>query len=195
MNIVAISGKRRSGKSTLGNILNEDYGYHPLSLAMPLKRMAQEQFGLVYEQTDGIFKESPTQFKKPSRDYVLEGEFYTPRDILIHLGQAYRKIDTDFWAKKLFNQMAAHPQAQLKTYVVTDMRFLNELEWMKRHNAVLIRLERDEAFTGKNIEDPSETELDSYQGWDLKVPKNENTSLSDLYKTAERINDLILTRA
>lgn len=192
MRLVAISGKRRSGKSTLGDILRDEYGYHPISLAEPLKHMAQTHFGLTRGQTDGIFKEQPTQY----RDLSLpgRGRFLTPRDIMINMGQFYRSIDPDFWLKKLFNQIEHVPQAQMQTYVVTDVRFRNELEWMKRHKAIAVRLERSEELTGKYIQDPSETDLDSYDQWDIKIPANQNVELADLVRIAELINTHVSAR-
>ncbi len=193
MNLVAISGKRRSGKTALGSILNVQYGYYPISIAAPLKDMCQREFGLITDQTDGVFKEQPTQYR--DQRHPGRGLFLTPRDIMTHMGAAYRAVDKDFWVKKLFDQIKLRSQAQMQTYVITDVRFINEMDWMRRHGAVAVRLARDEKFTGANINDPSETELDSYEHWDLNIPAEENVEMDDLYKTAERVHDLILARA
>lgn len=193
MNLIAISGKRRSGKTTLGRILATKFGYHPISLAEPLKNMCSLHFGLSYDQTDGVFKEQPTQYKDYSSDY--SPRYLTPREIMIKTGQFYRSIDPDFWTKKLFKQIQEVSQAQMQTFVVTDVRFKNEMEWMKRHAAICVRLERDQQLTGTSINDPSETELDDYYKWDIAVPQEENVNMTDLDKVAERINGYLLARA
>jgi phosphomevalonate kinase len=181
MTLIAISGKRRTGKSALGEILAKRFMYTPISLAEPLKAMCRQHFGLTPDQTDGTFKESPTQYKDE------QGQFLTPRAIMIKVGAFYRSIDKDFWIKKLFDQISPVPQAQTKTYVVTDVRFKNELEWMKRHKAYTIRLEREESLTGANINDASETELDGRTDWDMIVPAASNRNMEDLELTALRV--------
>jgi hypothetical protein len=97
--IVAISGKRRSGKSFLGTILQNDYGFVPISLAAPLKQMIRDHFGLTVDQTDGHLKE------------IVDVRYnLTPRDLMIRFGAFYRSIDPDFWVKKLFDQIRKTPQ-------------------------------------------------------------------------------------
>ena len=200
MILIGISGKRRSGKSTLGEALRQEYNYFPVSLAAPLKALCQQHFGLTVDQTDGQFKEQPTQFKKSvTRDigfgFVQDVErAWTPRDIMIHIGKSYRSVDPDFWCKKLFEQIRTQEQAQLGKFVITDIRFRNECDWVKRHGGKLIRLERDEEFTGPNINDPSEMELDDYEGFDLKIPSSANRTMSDIYTSADLIEELIVTK-
>ncbi len=193
MNLIAISGKRRSGKTALGSILNAQFGYYPISIAAPLKEMCQKYFGLTTEQTDGVFKEQPTQFR--DQRHPGRGLFLTPRDIMTHIGSSFRAVDKDFWVKMLFDQIKERTQAQMQTYVITDVRFRNEMDWMRKHGAVTVRLARDEKFTGPNLNDLSETELDNYTDWDLNISAEENTEMDDLYKTAGRVHDLILARA
>jgi hypothetical protein len=59
---------------------------------------------------------------------------------------------------------------------------------------LLVRLERSEDLTGKSIDDPSETELDSYSGWDLVIPAEQNVNLSDLSIVANKIQELLRVR-
>jgi phosphomevalonate kinase len=173
MTLVAISGKRRSGKSFMGTMLEKHYGYRSISLAAPLKQMIREQFGLTEDQTDGHLKE------------IVDMRYgLTPRELMIRFGAFYRSIDRDFWVKKLFDQIKQTPQAQMGKYVITDMRFKNELDWFKRHGATLVRLERDEEFTGPSIDDPSEKELDDYAAWDVLITKEFNRDEEDMYTAA-----------
>lgn len=183
MTLIAISGKRRSGKSTLGDLLANKYRYIPRSLATPLKKMCRHYFDLSFDQTDGFLKETvDTRYNM------------TPRQIMINMGAFYRSIDQDFWVKQLFSEFKDIPEIQLRTVVVTDVRFQNEMEWMKKHNAYKVRLERDEKYTGANIQDPSETELDSYTEWDYVLPVDKNRALIDLDHAAEQIHAQLLER-
>jgi hypothetical protein len=178
MRFVAISGKRRSGKTTLAEKLFKSYGYIPLHLASPLKAMCKEQFGLSEAQVNGDHKESPTVYNR-------DGVFLTPRQIMIEMGRFYRSIDENFWVNKLILQAGSYPEGSV--VVVPDVRFKNEIEALKKRGAYLVRLERDEALTGSYINDPSETELDNYKGWDLHVPADFNQDMLHLHQIATRV--------
>lgn len=193
MNIIAISGKRRSGKTSLANILKQEYGYYPIALAETLKNDVSRKYGLNYEQTDGCLKESPTQYIDRNANHYLR--YWTPREIMILEGQHTRRIDPDYYCKKLFDQMKLAEQPHPQIFVVTDVRFLNELDWMKKHKALLVRLERNEELTGTYINDPSETELDNYKEWDVFVPASQNINIDDLHRTAELIQTHLLARS
>lgn len=175
MTIVAISGKRRSGKSLLGSILQNEYQFVPVSLAAPLKSMCREHFGLSEAQTDGELKE------------VLDERYQlTPRQLMIKFGAFYRSIDKDYWVKKLFSSLTD----DRKSYVVTDMRFKNEYDFFRAHSAMMVRLDRSEAYTGVNIDDPSETELDNITSWDVYIPPHVNQTPEDMLRTADYIGAL-----
>lgn len=180
MKLVCISGKRRGGKTTLANILLRDYGWKPLMLAGPLKRKAMEDFDLSYEQVEGSLKE------------VIDERYgMTPREIMIHLGQAYRHVDKDYWVKRTREVAQGYND---RVCVIQDMRFKNELETFKKHGAFTVRLERAESLTGAYINNPSETELDEVTDWDLHVPAEANVHLGHLERTAKRIYELVSAR-
>jgi|ERR1041385_2162370 hypothetical protein len=176
--IIAISGKRESGKSSLAKFL-EPYGYTRVSLADPLKDMCKELYGLHEDQVRGCLKESPTQYRR------LDGSFYTPRDILIREGCLKRSIDPDFWCKKLEDRIASVNNNKL---VIDDIRFLNEIAYFKKLGAKFVRLERSQEAIGKAaLDDLSETELDSYKEWDAILLPQFNRNLDDLKQFAEYI--------
>lgn len=195
MKLIGISGKRRSGKSTLGDVLKQQFGYVPLSLAAPLKSMVREHFGLTEDQTDGVFKEQPTQYERESGVagfHPIVARYWTPRQIMIDMGRFYRSVDPQYWIRRLVKQVEATPQAQTKTYVITDIRFRNEADWLRKHNGFLVRLEREEVFTGVPIDDPSENELDNYDSFDLVIHEYRNRTMDDMDVTAMLIHDRIL---
>lgn len=185
MIFIGISGKRRTGKTSLANILGEEYGYRVRHLADPLKAICRENFRLTHEQTDGIFKESPTHYRQ-------NNALLTPRQIMIQTGMFYRSIDPNFWIGKVFEGANLFPDRDL---VIPDVRFLNEVKAFKaKENALLIRLNRNEKYTGINIDDPSETELDSYTSWDLEIPEKDNERLEQLYDVAYTVHQLVLAK-
>ena len=61
-------------------------------------------------------------------------------------------------------------------WIITDVRFPNELEAIKKHNGLTIRINRDSVLrTGKVFDTDnheSETALDNYQGFDYVIDNN-----------------------
>lgn len=176
---IAISGKRKAGKTTEAELLAKNYGYIPLHLATPLKDLCKQLFGLSDAQVNGKDKETPTTYRQGTK-------LLTPRDIMIQTGQFFRSIDPNFWINKLILQAGSLPEGSV--VVVPDVRFKNEIQTLKKLGAYLVRLERSETYTGTNIDDPSETELDDYKEWDLHVPAEFNQDLMHLHHIATRIH-------
>lgn len=178
MKIIGISGKRESGKSSLGKAL-EKFGFKRVSLATPLKEMCKQLYNLHDEEVYGCLKESPTQYRRTG------GSFYTPRDILIREGCLKRSIDPNFWCRLLDQQLFG-----LDKVVIDDIRFKNEIEYFRKLGAKFVRLERSQEAIGKAaLDDLSETELDSYIDWDFILLKKFNRNLKDLDTFAEYIVD------
>ena len=73
--------------------------------------------------------------------------------------------------------------------IITDMRFPNELEAVKKHNCITIRINRGLVErTGKMIQEPehiSETALDSYTEFDYVI-ENDST-IEDLIEKVKNI--------
>jgi len=174
--IIGVSGKRGCGKDTLAGYLKE-HQWEQKSFAAELKKRVRQDFGLTVEQTDGALKEAPTTFKRQ-----LDDGYYTPRDIMIRCGFYYRSIDPLYWVKLVYKDIARN----YGKYVISDVRFKNEANYIKDMGGILIRLERDadlNIYTGK-IDDPSETELDDYDKFDYVLPAHLNAKLDDLKNLA-----------
>ena len=175
--IIAISGKRGSGKSLLAYHLTQ-LGYVKASLAAELKVRCIEDFGLTFDQINGTFKESPTQYIKAN------GRPYTPRDIMIEMGKFYRSVDPLFWCRRVDLEELA---------VIDDIRFMNELEYFKGLGTVFVRLERDPKLNifKTELDDPSETELDTFKEWNFILPATQNRTSDDLKKFARLIHESV----
>ena len=177
--IVGISGKRGSGKSLLANYL-EEKGFEKLSLADWLKREAMSKFRLTSAQVFGNEKETPTQYTR------TDGSPLTARDILIRTGIFYRSIDPLYFCVKIQQFMRDGG-----FYVIDDIRFLNEVQFFKRHyGAKFVRIERAQELNVYKaaLDDLSETELDTFKDWDWRLPAELNQVPADLERFAEVIN-------
>jgi len=172
MQIVGISGKRGSGKDTLAARFIAR-GWAKLSFASTLKAHVREFFDMTIEQTDGALKETVD-----SRYGV------TPRQIMIDVGQFYRRFDPLFWVKKATSKLDSEGK-----YIVSDLRFINEANHLRSMGASLVRLNRrrDLNIYKEEINDISETELDNYEHFDVVVPEDKNVNLGDLEVVAATV--------
>ncbi len=180
--LIGISGKRGTGKSLLAVNL-EDYGFDRISLAGELKERCIIDFGLGHHQVYGCDKERPTGYKR------TDGSPLTSRDIMIRMGVFYRSIDPLYWCKALDKTIALRHNDK---FVIDDIRFLNEINYFKsKYGAKFVRIEREEAENPYRaaLDDLSETELDTYKDWDLKLIKELNHTPKDLKEFSKFVAD------
>lgn len=169
--IIAISGKQFAGKDTLCQLLLKYLpDYRRVALADALKDEYAEIAGIPRDQVD-ILK---------THDPKVRGE-------LIALGMKRREEDPDYWVKKVL--------AQPGNKIVTDLRFLNELERFKGQKAFTIRIEARRSVRAKrgtlsHEHDASETELDGITTWRLVT--HNNSSVDALDRKAKQIAQVIL---
>ncbi len=180
MTLIGLSGKAHSGKDFIADRCVDMFGWRKMKLADPLKKMCRDMFGLSVEQTDGSLKEA-----------IQFGSTIAPRRLMINIGQLGREVDQNFWVNKLKAEILKTPQAQLGTFVIADVRFINEAEWIKKHGGLLVRLERAVELRGEDINDPSETELDDYEGFDLRILESSNVDAEDVPAICGRIHNAI----
>ena len=152
MKIIAFSGKRTSGKSTMANHLVERYRAIKVSFADQLR---EELLALGYPR------------------HLVCGKPTTPemRALMIAHGQARRAIDPDYWVKKVLAKLAQPTFYGSVLVVIDDLRFWNEAERLKFHRAVLVRVTRMDPppFVAGVDDDQSETDLDTWTAWDFEV--------------------------
>ena len=136
--IIGLVGFIGSGKGTVGDIL-EQKGFNKDSFAKPLKDAVSIIFGWPRELLEG-----DTEVSRKWREQVdsfwtekFQKEF-SPRMALQLMGtEAGRDVfDKDIWVISLLNR------ANGKNVVVTDVRFPNELECIKRLGGKIVRIKR-----------------------------------------------------
>lgn len=89
------------------------------------------------------------------------------RRILQWWGTEYRRAqDHDYWTKAWEKKLQEYDLTNTHV-LVDDVRFANELEIIKKHGGVFIKIERP-GFNGAN-DHSSENSLDHYDHWDLVI--------------------------
>lgn len=175
--LIGLSGKAGAGKTTLANHLTSEYGYHQFAFADALKDVVGRAFGFSDEQLYGDQKEIPDpRFGK------------SPRWCLQYLGtEVFRSIWPEIWIwnlrQSIMDFLSTNGQ---RLIVVTDVRFRDEAEALRRLGAALIRIERPGALATEGVPDHvSETDLDTWPLWD-QVIFNEG-SIEELFGLADLV--------
>lgn len=143
--IISISGRIGSGKDTVADHLVDKYGFTRMSFADSLKDAISIIFSWDRELLAGVTAESRRWREEVDEWWAdkLEMPGLTPRWVLQYWGtEVCRKgFHNDIWVASLENKLRTLD----KNVVITDCRFLNELQAVKNNNGTTIRVERGQA--------------------------------------------------
>ena len=140
--IIGITGRKFNGKDTIANYLRDNYDYHQIAFAEPLKESCRVLFGFTEEQLYGSLKET-----SDPNWYNL-----TPRQVFQYMGTDIMRnqmtglspeFEDKFWLKCLENKikkiLSEYPNDCI---VISDVRFPNEVEMIKKLGGTVIRVKR-----------------------------------------------------
>jgi len=130
--IFGIAGIARSGKDSLGKFL-----VRKLKRAgMPAIQMGFADAGK--KDLDNLLKKSIkiSAFTKDDREKKIIRPF-----LVCYMTDLCRKIDPDFWIKKIKKRVENNKTNNIIT-VITDVRYINEANWIKENGGFLIHITR-----------------------------------------------------
>ena len=166
-NIIAFAGKSESGKDTIGELLIKNNNYE------------RHAFGdSVKETCRAIFKFTNEQLYGNKKDVIDKFWGIKPRDAFQFVGtdmcrnQMHKLIPSigeNIWVRSLEREILNAIESN-KKIIVTDVRFQNELDLIKKLGGVVIRIHR---HTGKNDQHESEKNVDSLKDVDIEFDNNE----------------------
>src|SRR5690625_61911 len=153
---IALTGRIRSGKTTIADYLWLKHDFAKVSFARSLKLTADRLFSHLYEP---IYEDCP--FSEGGRTIK---EYRKPRALLQELGQKMREIVEDVWIKQAEQDVKlAEDWRSTAGVVIDDLRQPNEYEWARANGFIIIRVEADEALRLKR----AEQEGDSFSAEDM----------------------------
>lgn len=158
---IALIGKARSGKDTIGRRLQQRYAYTPVAFADPLKAMALKANPIIDEvSADADFAYPRLAcFVKTYGWERTKDTFPEVRRFLQSLGDAVRAEDEYFFVRLAAEKIRVANEWNLPV-VVTDCRYRNEVEELVNLGFKTVQVMRpDGVATGSHS---SETELRSY---------------------------------
>ncbi|MEJ2197232.1 MAG: hypothetical protein P8X54_01500 [Desulfuromonadales bacterium] len=188
--IIGFAGKAATGKTTaahhLAPLMDKECRIIPMAMVLRdeveafLRAVgADESVPLVYGDQDDkvrvfyVDQQKALQHCPKWADFVADHSeiqdrkgqtAVTVRRILQWWGTEYRRNeDADYWTKAWSRKVEQLDLEQLHV-LIDDVRFMNELNAIKGHGGLIIKIERP-GFDGANNH-ASETSLDDYAAWD-----------------------------
>ena len=186
--IIAISGKKRSGKDTVADYLCQKYNFVKQCFADPLKQAVAILFDWKLEDLYNENKDLKDDFwkiirRKPLQTFGTELMRQNLQKYVPELGW----VKDNFW---VLRWMKEYDRKNPERVVIPDARFINEIE--------LIRLKYpDEFFSiriNRNIQSNdihlSEISLDQYDKFDFII--DNNSTFEHLFQQVDNIMEQIL---
>ena len=176
--LIGLAGPARSGKDTVANAITAVYlkGVETYAFAYPLKEAARVMFGFDDDQLHGDKKELQTQFGK------------SPREIMQLLGTEFGRemVDPNLWLKRMHD---LYKKTNKYLFLVTDVRFENEAEYIRNLGGTIIHVSRPDA--------PKVANHKSEQGVEFKKSDSllyNNGSINDLQSSAVQMVSFLIAK-
>lgn len=145
MNIIGITGFKRSGKTTLANFFRDYHGYKVFSFADPVRDAVKD-----------IFLISDEDFLMPKKETIDPRWGMSPRQMMQQFGtEVGRQIKSDIWVKNM--QFRIENEEMV---VIDDCRFPEECQLVRDLGGVVIGLQRPQA-----IVDSHSSEVAMFENW------------------------------
>lgn len=137
--IVGLVGFIGSGKGTAGEIL-ENFGFEQISFASAVKDVTAIMFGWDRTMLEGKTEQSRAWRERDDSFWSKRmNRPFSPRLALQLMGTEVGRqtFDENFWISRLEASLNAN-----KNYVITDVRFQNEIEFVHSKNGIVIEIQR-----------------------------------------------------
>lgn len=108
----------------------------------------------------------------------------------VHPNAWVNALMVDYKATKRYNKYEIRSvSSSFPSWLITDVRFPNEVDAIKNRNGILIRVERKSCPTSIHL---SETALDSYKDWDYVI--DNNGTVDELLEQVQKIYYEVCTK-
>jgi hypothetical protein len=141
MKLIAITGKTGHGKTTVANVIKEYTKADIISFADPIRETLKMMYPILTSAhfTSRILKETPMEIYNNK----------SPRELMIWLGESAKAANQDVWVEYTANRFRGYQRTMKPSYgtrylVIDDLRFSNELAWVRKVGGCVIHLEREE---------------------------------------------------
>mgnify|MGYP003345313832 FL=1 len=168
--IIGLLGFIGSGKGAAGDILCE-MGYEKESFAKGVKDAAAAMFGWDRNLLEGDTEESRKFREEPDLFWSNRfGRDFTPREALQKMGTEVGRdvFHEDFWVFQLENRIKSYNNP----IVITDVRFPNEINWIRSNGGKVYHLQRGPTPPWFKFLMATYPEKDKLSRWDIMSDYN-----------------------
>lgn len=191
MKLIGLCGLIGSGKNTVAERIMSQYDYIGVSFASTLKDAASCIFGWDRDMLEGAT--ASDRVERECKDLWWSerlGFDVSPRYMLQYLGTEVMRnnLHSDIWVYATEKQILEHPWDQ---YVITDVRFPNEIAMIRRHGGKIIHVRRGDLpeWFGQDPDDvhASETAWNN-ERFDATI-RNDGT-IEELYENLDKLLEM-----
>lgn len=156
--LIGLLGQAKSGKDTIATYLKENHGFHQLAFADKLKSVTKDLFGLSISQV----------YSQEGKMEMIFRYGKTPRTLLQEVGTALRNVHPSIWIDYVISEYVTRYLTTNRHVVISDVRYINEVEAIKRADGKVVRVVREDyqGLQGAEAQHASETEQ-------LKIPDSD----------------------
>lgn len=168
MLLIGLSGKIQCGKSHTAKMF-EKIGFKRVSFGDILKEECSDTYGYPLEWNYQEYNKAHRVIARTS----LPRANMTVREVLQWHGTDYRRAeDPDYWVDRMNEKLTKIVKKHLPSsiaVVIDDVRFPNEALYVHDSKGILTRIDPYDGYIKKEPEHISETLLDDYEGFDLRL--------------------------
>lgn len=191
MEIIGLLGHQGVGKNYIAEeILLKKLDYKPtlvIAFADHFKVEGISKYDLEYDKVYG---------KK---------DFYTRKRLhLIGTEEGRQKFGYDIWIKTIHNWIKVYNSRGIKRFIIPDVRFQNEVDWIKSLNGVVIKINAPNRYIArvkeeanndnekiqKIISHESENMIDKIENYDFLFNNDYNDNINNEIETFIKLNKI-----
>lgn len=148
MMLIGLAGVARSGKDTAAAILERDLGVYRYAFADPIKRMLEPVFGdnFVTGDRERIDPISGVSYRRLMQTLGTEWGRNVQADLWTRVAKAKWEWVKDGcpvdYKQGIVENVMLGAFSEFKGMVISDVRFDNEAEWIRREGGIIVHIER-----------------------------------------------------
>lgn len=131
--LIGLAARAQSGKSTAASHLKTQAGYKEDSFAAPIRQFVATLLGLTVAEME------------PVKEKVVDWLGKSPRQMMQTFGTDWgrEKVHPDIWIEACMQRIARDPKGR---YVISDLRFDNEADAIRRMGGAVVHIVRPDAL-------------------------------------------------